>query len=611
MSSGNANNLYKRKDNANQSINSIRDKKNISYKTRTDILDNNLNYSQSPYVYIKLDPEYLENNYQNEEKKYVQNHKTDNYTINDNYSINNNSINENEYMQQYPYLKNQRSTASPMNLNNNYLMYGNNTINDSNRKRNSINNNNEYKTVSPIKKYIEKKNFNFYINNGIFTQGNNNTSDEIYLNKSLEINKLHNNRYNSNNINDSYNNNKNQRSTELPYLKMNIYHKKLINIFSQIINKIIEKQRKKKILSRFFNNFKAYYLQKKVSNKHKFQKKNTKYNEYKNIINNYVKNNSNSKQENELIKNIKDNKTINGRNNNLKAQKTDYNQNDKKRLKELQKKYEKIYEKRKNSTISIDDKYNGYMLRKTKTFYNLSKKNQNDENNNESFIMQNKAKLLKNKLIRNANTNTYRNKKPQIKLKQQIYPYSNSKSFSNNKNLGDTPTKNIDNKKIITKKLKITPKISKNIKEEKEGINNKKEKIYTIYNIKDIITSDKRLYVYINYIELDNKEKEKENKLGYYDDEFLRISNEIDICINGLNIKKNKIRSNNYLLKQSKYLSKIEEEPYDKKFMLSSKVQEKISNKNNMEKAILILEKYKNKLKKEILKKNIVNYKNN
>ena len=186
-----------------------------------------------------------------------------------------------------------------------------------------------------------------------------------------------------------------------------------------------------------------------------------------------------------------------------------------------------------------------------------------------------------------------------------------SKSFSNNKNLGDTPTKNIDNKKIITKKLKITPKISKNIKEEKEGINNKKEKIYTIYNIKDIITSDKRLYVYINYIELDNKEKEKENKLGYYDDEFLRISNEIDICINGLNIKKNKIRSNNYLLKQSKYLSKIEEEPYDKKFMLSSKVQEKISNKNNMEKAILILEKYKNKLKKEILKKNIVNYKNN
>ena len=606
MSSGNTNNLYKRKDNANQSINSNRDKKNISYITGADILTNSLNYSQSPYVYIKLDPEYLENNYQNEEKKYAQNYRTNNYTLNDNYNINNNSINKNEYMQQYPYLKNQRNTASPMNLNNNHLMYGNNTLDDSNRKRNSINdNNNEYKTVSPIKKYIEKKNFNFYINNGIFTQGNNNTRDEIYLNKSLEINKLHNNRYNYNNINDVYNN-ENQRSAELPYLKMNIYQKKMINIFAQIINKIIDKNRKKEILRSFFNNFKKYYLKKKVSNKHKFQKKNTKYNEYKNIINNYVKNNNNSKQENELNKNEKDNKIINDRNNNLREKKTDYNQKDKKRLKELQKKYEKIYEKRKNSTISIDDKYNGYMLRKTKTVSNLSKKNQNDENN-ESFIEQNKAKLLKTKLIRNANTNTYREKKPLINLRQRIYPYSNFKSFSNNKNLGDTPTKNADNKKIITKKLKITPRISKNLKE--ESINNKKEEIYTIYNIKDIITSDKRLYVYINYITLDNKEKEEENKLDYYDDEFLRISNEVDICINGLNIKKNKNKSNNYLLNQSKYLSKIEEEPYDKNCMISSKDQENIANKNNMEKAILILEKYKNKLKKEILKKNISNYK--
>ena len=536
-------------------------------------------------------------------KKNAQKYRTNNYTFNDNYNIKNNSI----YMKQYPYLKNQRNKSSPINLNNNYLIYWNITLDDSNRKRNSINDNNEYKTVSPIKKYIEKKNFNFYINNGIFTQGNNNTRDEIFLNKSLEINKLHNNRYNYNNINDSYNN-ENQRSTELPYLKMNIYQKKMINIFAQIINKNIEKHRKKEILSTFFNNFKAYYLQKNVSNKHKFQKKNTKYNEYKNIINNYVKNNSNSKQENELNKNIRDNKIINDRNNNLREQKTDYNQNVKKRLKELQKKYEKIYEKRKNSTISIDDKYNGYMLRKTKTLYNLSKNNQNDENN-ESFIEKNKVKLLKTKLIRNANTNTYRNKKPLINLKQRIYPYSNSKSFSNNKNLGNTPTKNVDNKKIITKKLKITPKISKNLKEEKENINNKKEEIYQIYNIKDIITSDKRLYVYINYITLDNKEKEEENKLDYYDDEFLRISNEVDIYINGLNIKKNKNKSNNYLLKKPKHLSKIEEEPYDKNCMISSKDKENIANKNNMAKAILILEKYKNKLKKEILNKNIVNYK--
>ena len=43
------------------------------------------------------------------------------------------------------------------------------------------------------------------------------------------------------------------------------------------------------------------------------------------------------------------------------------------------------------------------MLRKTKTQYDLSKINKN--NNNESLIGQNKTKLLKNKLISYVNTN--------------------------------------------------------------------------------------------------------------------------------------------------------------------------------------------------------------
>ena len=610
MSSGNTKDFYKKKDKVYQKINSYRDKNNKSYKTKSDVLTNNLNYSQNPYVYIKLDPEYLENNYQNEEKKFVQNYITDNYIDNKKNIINNNSTNENNFKKKYPYLKNQRNTTSPIKSKNNHLLYENKTLDENNRKRNSFNDNNsEYKTVSPIKKYIEKKNFNFYINNRIYTQGNNNIKKEIYLNKSTDINKLHNNRYNYNNIDDKYNYIETQRSVGLPHPKINIYQKKMINIFVQIINKIIEKHKKNDSLISFFNKLKKN-SQKNASSKYKYQKKNTKYNEYKNIMNKYVKTNNKG---NELIKNKINNnkKIINERNNNLRAQKTDFNQNDKKRLKELKKKYEKIYEKRKNSTIPFDDKYLNYMLRKTKTQYNLSKNNQSS--NNESFIEQIKTKLLKSKLINNANSN--RNKQSQRNLRQRIYPYSNSKMFNSfskyPENLGDISSNNINNKGIITKKLKITPKLSKNIKEEKENLNNKNEQIYTIYNIKDIVTSDKRLYVYINYITLNNIQKEKDNILDYYNNDLLRVSNALNISLDGWNKKSNKNKSSNYLTKQPKYLSKIEEEPYDKYYNTSNKDKENDITKkyDNLEKPILILEKYKKKLKKETIKKNIINYK--
>jgi hypothetical protein len=611
MSSVNPYNLYKKKENIYPSLNSRRENNN-KYKTRQDLLSHNLNYNQNPKVYIKLDPEYLENNYKNEERQFDPNYKDNSFSYNLN---NNNSTIGNIFKKKSPYLKEEQNTNSPIKLKKKNLIYGNKTLDDIKRKRNSINdnNNNEYKTISPIKKYIEKKNFNFYINNGIYAQGNNNIKEDVYPNKSLELNNLYNNRYNFNNINEQYIKTETERNRTLPYFKINIYQKKMVNIFIQIINKVLQRHKKKDILNSFFDKLKQYYSDKNDF-KHKFQKKNTKYNEYKNIINNYVKtSNNNSKNDNEFSKNIKNrNKNINTeRNNNssLKPQKTDYSLNDKKRLKELQKKYDKIYEKKKNSTISVDDKYLDYMLRKTKTQYDLSKINKN--NNNESLIGQNKTKLLKNKLISYVNTN--RNK-----------PYSNSKKFNSfskfkenfedNFNIG-TPSKSNsrNSNKIITKRLKITPKISKNIKEEKENINNKKEENYEIYNIKDIITPDKRLYVYINYITLNNKDKSKKFRLDYYNDDLLKISNEININLYGLNKKKKRFKSSNYFIKNSKILSKIEEEPFEKNNNnnISNNDKQNEINKNNvnMGEAILILEKYKNKLKKETVKKNIDNYK--
>ena len=161
---------------------------------------------------------------------------------------------------------------------------------------------------------------------------------------------------------------------------------------------------------------------------------------------------------------------INQRNNNynLKLQKTE---NDIRRLKELQKKYAQIYKKKKNdSNISNDYKYRNYILRKTKTqniFNNnkLYKSTQNKYLNDISQILseKKKAKLLKNKLIRNIKDS------PQTSFRKKFNPYmnnQNSPAFYTMPSLEEseeTPTKsnNINNNKIIVKKLKITPRLRK------------------------------------------------------------------------------------------------------------------------------------------------------
>lgn len=588
------NRYYQKKENKYKYLDSNKHKNNIVYKSKADILPYNIKYyKQEPKVYIKLDPEYLENNYKNAENKY---------------------------------LKNQNDLYSPEKDDNKYNNYINTSEND-NRKISSYNddNNKENKTMSPIKKYIEKKNFNFYLNKGMKTKNQNqsdnyknNVNEENYVNKSVDFNYSKNNRYiDNNNIdNDSIRSSQTQRKN-LDSFNINIYQKKMIIIFIQIINKIIKKNKRRNILKIFLNILKKNNpnIEEKNNYNKKFKKKNTKYNEYKNIINNYVKTNNNNNEsfnnkKNELINRMKNRnkESINQRNNNnnLKFQKTE---NDLKRLKELQKKYEQIYEKKKNSTnISNDYKYRNYILRKNKTQNtftqnNLYKSTQNNYLNDITEILNEKmkAKLLKNKLIRNIKDS------PQTSLRRKFNPYINnqkSQTFYTMPNLEEseeTPSKrnNINDNKIIIKKLKITPKLGKNIK--KDNIINKNEEIYKIYNIKDIETPDKRLYVFINYITLYNKKK-YENNMNYYDNNLLKISNEINIDVYGINESKKKYRFNRYPIKKSKNLSKIEEESY-------SRGNDKSKNDNDIEKGILKLEKYKNKLKSETIKKNIINFK--
>ena len=77
------NKVYQKKENKYKYYYSNRDKDNNNriYKTKTDILPNNLKYEQEPKIYIKLDPEYLENNYKKAEKKY-NNYNNNNKIIN-------------------------------------------------------------------------------------------------------------------------------------------------------------------------------------------------------------------------------------------------------------------------------------------------------------------------------------------------------------------------------------------------------------------------------------------------------------------------------------------------------------------------------------------------
>ena len=590
MESENNNKFYKKKEKIYKDMNySYNDE--ILQKEKSDILPYADENKKNSKVYIKLDPEYLENNYKKAEQYFSNYNQNKTNTYNPNYTDNKYINSEKVFKKKALYFKKKPDINSPVKNSDIYLIYNNNSVNI-NPKKSSIN---ENKTVSPIKKYIEKKNFNFYINNGINHKRyrNSNLDEENYINKSLELSRL-----NNRNINNYLNDSKTfqtQRNKDFPYL--NIYQKKMITIFVQIIKKIIEKNIKRNILNSFFNKIKGdNFKNEENKNKTKFKKINTKYNEYKNIINNYVKNIS--KNEKELNNNNEEPKYNSQRNNNsLINQKTE---DDIKKLKfkEMQKKYGKIYERKKN--LNNPNNYKNYMLRKTKT-QNTFVKPQNTKNEeilNEPIIF--KTKLLNSKLLKN------RKKFSQINLSQD---FNNIDSYRNENKINmkreETQPKN-DNK-IIVKKVKINKRLSNSLK--RENRNNKKEETYEIYNIKNIITPDKRLYVFINYITLYHKKKSGENSLSYYDEDLLQVSNQDNFHIYGINNKnpKNKTKLNNYFLKNLKKLSEIKEEPNDN--ILASGIKNTPKNKinTNIEKGIVKLELFSNNLKKEIIKNSINN----
>ena len=163
--------------------------------------------------------------------------------------------------------------------------------------------------------------------------------------------------------------------------------------------------------------------------------------------------------------------------------------------------------------------------------------------------------------------------------------------------------KKMKKKNVLIEKMNISPSFKNDKKYKSKSINLSKEnsysninntsinlnnnskikEIFSIYNIKDIITSDKRLYVYINYITLYNKKNEEEKEGKLYDNDLLEISNKIYIQYIGSYLNKKKIRQ--------KILSQIDEEIKDK----------------DLEKGLIKLNNYINGLKKQVVKNSIIN----
>ena len=484
------------------------DKKYTIYKTKTKIFsDNKKNKNQN--IYFNLNPGYQNNYYYNK--------------TNQNF---------------FPYSNNINNNYSQYNLNNNthvptYIPFNviNNNISSNDRiyqKYYYINERN-----SPLKNYSSNNNRAYtthdrnFLDEGIMEspniQNENNFEENDYMNKTTGFKIL---KRTLSSYNDKYKllgryktNNTDSKIDKLSFIQnnkhyINIYRNKLVKVFVLNINKIMEKNRKKEIMKIFYNNLKKIYYskRKRINYLNKELNQNApKYNEYKDMIYNYIKSKNNlpmSKIYNMLkpqdrisFSTINTNgsknkeKNYNNNNENIKVNKKDIE-----RFKKMQKKYGNIYESKKKEIISFENKIKNYINHRT-IESSSSTNNDND--------------LFKNNFnINTPNINAYKTKNI-FKRKKRLNSKSSNKSYKT--------TSEIKNK-------------------------------YNIYIVKNIISSDKRLFLNINYINLENY-----NSLTkFYTNDMLKISDLIDINLLGSKYSKNTIG------KHKKKLSKIEEEIDDK-----------------------------------------------
>ena len=512
-------------------------KKYTLIKTKTQIFPSKKNI-KNQNIYVRLNPEYIKDNYPSN-NTYIQ-AQAPTYIP---YNIINNNISSNDKIYQKYFYINQRTT--PLNYKNNQTYNNFNNINERNIKGG---------IRSPVADYIENQNLDKY-----------NLEENDYKNSTTGFQILNRmkGKYN-NNMNFKTSNNFNKISSRQKNNKKYIsdYEINLVKNFIEIINKVIEKKKRKELFKNFFNNIKNYSKRKVYLNyiNNLNNKEKSKYNEYKDMVYNYIKSKNSlpmSKIYNKVFKpedkikfkTINANKTINqtSKDNNNTSINDTYRKNEIKRVRQLQKKYGKIYEKKMKENISFEDRVKNYINHKT--------------------------------IESNSSINTDNS----LRRQKLIY-----------KKIGRTE-RNFH-------KMNLADKIHKTHKTNIDDLDNNNRITYKIYILKNIVTADKRIYVSINYISLDNKDKNKINNISFYDNDILDMSDKIVINYLG-----NKSKTNN-TVRHRKKLSKIEEEIDDKLMNLSNIIREnkyakrKEKNEDN-EKSIKTIDANNSSNKKHIKKK--------
>ena len=548
------------------------------YKKETKVFSKNQN-NKDKNIYFNPYREYPENNYNNSQQNFFHYNNINNPQIPKYIPFNviNNNISSNDRIYQKYYYINERNTP----------LHNYSTIN-----------NNNFRSSIPdfFENKIEKNNLegNNYLNK---------TSGFKALNRTLSY---YNNKSRLYSASKSDNLNLNDYQLSLRQnskFYLSIYRNKLIKVFVKNINKIIEYNKKKQIIKRFFNNLKNNYNRKSIRSNYfnnKYIQSDHKYNEYKDMIYNYIKS-KNDLPMSEIYNMLRPKdkfffNTINKKDNDIKNKQRDKSSKNSsgilpkkieiERFKKLQKKYGTIYSTKKKQTLSFEDKIKNYINQKT--IESTPSINKDNHIPRKKIIFKHKIKKSKN-------------------LSNII---SEERKKNENINENDKSNNTLKSNKSMKRKKRLDSNSSSKSYKTLSDFRN----VYNIYIIKNIVTSDKRLFVYIKYINLDNF---KNKKKSTYTKDILEISE-----IMNININRNKNMKSN-IIKHKKKLSKIEEETDDKlnnnlsMSIRDDKYQEKSENENNQikpKKEIIIDNNKKvyniKKYNLSNLKKRYINYKN-
>ena len=530
---------------------SFNDKNFIIFKTRSQIFNNKKNSRMQQKDLNQVNNSFTNKNFfqfRNYFNQYNSNSQEGSNYIPFNI-INNNILSNDTIYQKYYYINQRNNQMNIYQKNNNV----NKTYFRNFKNENKLNNQYE-RRKSP---FIKNINLGYLKNENLKIKKRSNLNENNFMNKTARpyfLNRTLSSfdekpKFYSMNIMDKLNSKETQLSFRQKSKKyLNIYRDQLVKIFVKNINKIIDKIKKRELMRKFYNNMKRIYYEKRYKTNYlndKYNQSNAKYNEYKNMIYNYIKSKSDlsitsmynilkpkdrKKHNSTNKKNMKNYKT-NGKSDGNLDEKKEKNQIE--RLKKLQKKYGKIY---------MEGKINKYVNQKT--IENASSTTPDND------LPKNKFNLIRENK-KNFSEIFLKGKERNVNLQTEIYPYMIHKS-----------PEIIENKiKNMRKRKKRTNSFTSN--KSYNNLTNFKN-IYNIYITKNIVTSDKKLFVNIKYISLNNFKSTK----AFFPNTVLKISKLVKInYIGNNNIKKhikihNKKLSNieKHIKIHNKKLSNIEEE---------------------------------------------------